>query len=152
ARLRSRMVLRLKTLSNLVSALREGDYSVRGRDADRDDPLGEVAWEVNALGDQLRSGRLGELEASALLGQVLEEIDVAIFAFDGAGLLRLVNRAGAKLLQRPPSQLLGRDAASLGMEGLLEGETPRRLSEFGGQGGPYELRRSQFRREGLPHT
>ena len=152
ARLRSRLVLRLKTLSNLVSALREGDYSVRGRDAERADPVGEVVWEVNALGDKLRTVRLGELEASALLGQVLEEIDVAIFAFDGAGLLRLVNRAGAKLLQRPPSQLLGRDAASLGMEGLLEGETPRRLSEFGGQGGPYELRRSQFRREGLPHT
>jgi nitrogen fixation/metabolism regulation signal transduction histidine kinase len=152
ARLRSRLVLRLKTLSNLVSALREGDYSVRGRDAERADPVGEVVWEVNALGDKLRTVRLGELEASALLGQVLEEIDVAIFAFDGAGLLRLVNRAGAKLLQRPPSQLLGRDAASLGMEGLLEGETPRRLSEFGGQGGMYELRRSQFRREGLPHT
>jgi two-component system, NtrC family, nitrogen regulation sensor histidine kinase NtrY len=153
ARLRSRMVLRLKTLSNLVSALREGDYSVRGRDADREDPVGEVAWEVNALGDQLRSGRLGELEASALLGQVLEEIDVAIFAFDGAGLLRLVNRAGARLLQRAPSQLVGRDAESLGMAGLLDGETPRRVDgRVGGQGGPYELRRSQFRREGLPHT
>ena len=153
ARLRSRMVLRLKTLSNLVSALREGDYSVRGRDADREDPVGEVAWEVNALGDQLRSGRLGELEASALLGQVLEEIDVAIFAFDGAGLLRLLNRAGARLLQRAPSQLVGRDAESLGMAGLLDGETPRRVDGgFGGQGGPYELRRSQFRREGLPHT
>ena len=153
ARLRSRMILRLKTLSNLVSALREGDYSVRGRDADRGDPVGEVAWEVNALGDQLRAGRLGELEASALLGQVLEEVEVAIFAFDGSGLLRLVNRAGARLLQRPPSQLIGRDAASLGMAGLLDGETPRRVEgDFGGQGGPYELRRSQFRREGLPHT
>ncbi|MGZ3444984.1 MAG: sensor histidine kinase [Myxococcaceae bacterium] len=151
--LRGRVIRRLKTLSNLVSALREGDYSVRGRDADRVDPLGEVLWEVNALGDQLRTERLGELEASALLGQVLEEIDVGIFAFDGTGELRLVNRAGARLLQRPPSQLIGRDADSLGMARLLEGETPRRVeTDFGGQGGPYELRRSQFRREGLPHT
>jgi nitrogen fixation/metabolism regulation signal transduction histidine kinase len=151
--LRSRLVRRLKTLSNLVSALREGDYSVRGRDAERADPLGEVLWEVNALGDQLRTERLGELEASALLGQVLEEIDVGIFAFDGGGTLRLVNRAGARLLQRPPSQLLGREASVLGMTELLEGETPRRVeTDFGGQGGPYELRRSQFRREGLPHT
>ncbi|MGZ6069910.1 MAG: sensor histidine kinase [Myxococcaceae bacterium] len=151
--LRGRVIRRLKTLSNLVSALREGDYSVRGRDADRIDPLGEVLWEVNALGDQLRTERLGELEASALLGQVLEEIDVGIFAFDGTGELRLVNRAGARLLQRAPSQLIGRDADSLGMAQLLEGETPRRVeTDFGGQGGPYELRRSQFRREGLPHT
>jgi nitrogen fixation/metabolism regulation signal transduction histidine kinase len=151
--LRERAIRRLKTLSNLVSALREGDYSVRGRDADRRDALGEVLWEVNALGDRLRTERLGELEASALLGQVLEEVDVGIFAFDGTGALRLVNRAGARLLQRPPSQLLGRDAGSLGMAGLLEGETPRRVDTgFGGQGGPYELRHSQFRREGLPHT
>ena len=114
AQLRGRIIRRLKTLSNLVSALREGDYSVRGRDADRIDPLGEVLWEVNALGDQLRTERLGELEASALLGQVLEEIDVGIFAFDGTGELRLVNRAGARLLQRPPSQLIGRDAESAG--------------------------------------
>ncbi len=153
AQLRGRIIRRLKTLSNLVSALREGDYSVRGRDADRIDPLGEVLWEVNALGDQLRTERLGELEASALLGQVLEEIDVGIFAFDGTAELRLVNRAGARLLHLPPSQLIGRDADSLGMARLLEGETPRRVeTDFGGQGGPYELRRSQFRREGLPHT
>jgi PAS domain-containing protein len=80
---------------------------------------------------------------------VLEEIDVGIFAFDDAPALRLVNRAGARLLQRPPSQLLGRNAEPLGMAGLLEGETPRRVdTDFGGQGGPYELRRSQFRREG----
>jgi nitrogen fixation/metabolism regulation signal transduction histidine kinase len=152
-RTRSRMVRRLKTVSNLVSALREGDYSVRGRDAVRSDALGEVLWEVNALGDLLRTERLGELEATALLRQVMEEIEVAIFAFDGAGELRLVNRAAAKLLQRPPSQLLGRTAAALGLEMLLSGATPRRLEgAFGGRGGPYELRRSQFRREGLPQT
>jgi two-component system, NtrC family, nitrogen regulation sensor histidine kinase NtrY len=150
---RSRWVRRLKTVSNLISALREGDYSVRGRDATRADALGEVLWEVNALGDVLRTQRLSEFEATALLRQVMEEIDVAVFAFDGMGVLRLVNRAGERLLQRPPSQLLGRDASSLGLESLLTGETPRRLeADFGGQGGPYELRRSHFRREGLSHT
>jgi len=151
-RTRSRMVRRLKTVSNLVSALREGDYSVRGRDAIRSDALGEVLWEINALGDVLRTERLGELEATALLRQVMEEIEVAILAFDGASELRLVNRAAAKLLQRPPSQLLGRNAAALGLEMLLTGETPRRLEAFSGRVGPYELRRSQFRREGMPQT
>jgi len=151
--MRSRWVRRLKTVSNLVSALREGDYSVRGRDATRGDALGEVLWEVNALGDVLRTQRLNELEATALLRHVMEEIDVAIFAFDNAGILRLVNPAGARLLQRPPSRLLGRNASALELEALLTGETPRRLeADFGGQGGPYELRRSQFRREGLAHT
>ena len=151
-RMRSRVVRRLKTVTNLVSALREGDYSVRGRDAERSDALGEVLWEINALGDVLRTERLGELEATALLRQVMEEIEVAILAFDGAGELRLVNRAAAKLLQRPPSQLLGRSATALGLEVLLTGATPRRLEGAFGRAGPYELRRSQFRRDGLPHT
>jgi two-component system, NtrC family, nitrogen regulation sensor histidine kinase NtrY len=147
------LVRRLSTVSNLVSALREGDYSVRGRDAMRGDALGEVLCEINALGDVLRTERLGELEATALLRQVMEEIEVAILAFDGSGEVRLVNRAAAKLLQRPPSQLVGRTAAALGLETLLTGETPRRLDGvLGGRGGPYELRRSQFRREGLPQT
>ena len=151
-RMRSRVVRRLKTVTNLVSALREGDYSVRGRDAERSDALGEVLWEINALGDVLRTERLGELEATALLRQVMEEIEVAILAFDGSGELRLVNRAAAKLLQRPPSQLLGRSATALGLEVLLTGATPRRLEGAFGRAGPYELRRSQFRRDGLPHT
>src|SRR4029450_4165742 len=113
--------------------LREGDYSVRGRDAARGDALGEVLWEVNALGDVLRTRRLNELEATALLRHVMEEIDVAIFAFDNAGIPRLVNPAGARLLQRPPSHLLGRNASALKLEALLTGETPRRLeADFGG--------------------
>src|SRR5262249_45638798 len=52
--LRSYLVYPLRTLSNLLSALREEDYSLRGRGARTDDSLGEVMLEVNALGDALR--------------------------------------------------------------------------------------------------
>ena len=54
--------------------------------------------EVNALADTLREQRLGALEASALLRTVMAEIDVAVFAFDRERRLRLVNRAGERLL------------------------------------------------------
>src|SRR5437773_6773461 len=92
--LRERVVFPLQTLSNLLAALREGDYSIRARGAKRDDPLGEVVLEVNALGTTLREQRLGALEPTALLSKVMEEIDVAVLAFDGRQSLRLVNRAG----------------------------------------------------------
>lgn len=85
----------------LLAALREGDYSVRGRGELPGDPLGEVLLEVNALGDTLREQRLGAMEAGALLGQVMEAIDVAVLAFDAAGTLKLVNRAGARLVGLP---------------------------------------------------
>ena len=112
--LRHRVVFSLQTLSNLLAALREEDFSVRGRDAQRDDAMGEVMIEVNALGETLREQRLGALEATALLRTVMEEIDVAIFTFDNENKLRLVNRAGERLLARPSERLLGFTAGELG--------------------------------------
>ena len=65
----SRVVFPLRTLSNLLAALREGDFSIRARGANEGDALGEVLREVNALGETLRQQRLGALEATALLAQ-----------------------------------------------------------------------------------
>ena len=44
--LRERVVRPLQTLSNLLAALREGDYSIRARGAERDDALGLALLEV----------------------------------------------------------------------------------------------------------
>ena len=80
--LRDRVVYPLQTLSNLLAALREEDFSIRARGQRKDDPLGEVLIEMNALADTLREQRLGALEATSLLRTVMEEIPVAVFAFD----------------------------------------------------------------------
>src|SRR5690606_18854431 len=98
---RMRVIRPLQTISNLLSALREGDFSIRARGARRDDPLGDAMAEINSLGVILQEQRLGALEATALLRTVMEEIDVAIFAFDSDRILRLVNRAGQELLATP---------------------------------------------------
>ena len=107
--LKQRIVRPLQTLSNILAAIREGDYSIRGRRAAIGDALGEVMLEVNDLGQTLREQRLGAMEATALLRTVMAEIDVAVFAFDGNERLRLVNRAGERLLAQPATRLLGSD-------------------------------------------
>ena len=84
-------------MTNLLAALREGDYSIRARGARVDDALGEVLLEINALGETLRTQRLGAFEATALLRTIMAEIDVAVFTFDPERRLRLVNRAGENL-------------------------------------------------------
>src|SRR6185436_17823543 len=106
--LKQRVVRPLQTLSNILGALREGDYSIRGRRAISGDALGEVMLEVNDLGQTLRDQRLGALEATALLRTVMAEIDLAVCAFDAAERLRLINRAGERLLAQPAARLLGR--------------------------------------------
>src|SRR6476469_1705923 len=122
--LRERVVLPLQTLSNLLAALGEGDFSIRARGARGGDPLGEV----------------------------MAEIDVAVYTFDEDRELTFVNRAGAQLLAQVPERLLGRRAEDLGLEDCLDGEVPRVINTaFPGGVGRWEIRRSSFRQGGLPH-
>src|ERR1019366_1277942 len=69
-----RVVRPLQTMSNLLLALREGDFSFRARGARRNDPLGDVLAEINGLGDILQTQRRGAIEATALLSAVIKEI------------------------------------------------------------------------------
>jgi two-component system nitrogen regulation sensor histidine kinase NtrY len=152
AALRQRVVFSLQTLSNLLAAMREEDFSLRGRGARSDDAMGEVMIEVNALSETLREQRLGALEATALLRTVMEEIDLAIFAFDHASKLRLVNRAGERLLARPTARLIGFTAAELELAPCLVGPPARTMElTFSGGAGRWGLRRVTFRQGGLPH-
>lgn len=149
---RERVVFPLQTLSNLLAALREGDFSIRARGATHDDPLGEAMLEVNFLGQILREQRLGALEATALLRTVMAEIEVAIFAFDLDQKLRLVNRAGERLLAQPAERVIGRSAAELGLADCLAGEGSRTLQmSFPGGAGRWEVHRGTFRERGAPH-
>ncbi|MGE4055395.1 MAG: PAS domain-containing sensor histidine kinase [Vicinamibacterales bacterium] len=154
---RDRVVSPLRTLANLLAALRESDFSVRARRAsptgnDPQDPLGAVLREVNDLATTLHDERLGALEAGALLRTVMVEIDVVVFTFDAAGQLRLVNRAGERLLDRTAERLLGAPAADLGLARFLDGTTPRiEDASFPGGSARWEVRRTTFRQEGRPH-
>ena len=119
---RERVASPLRTLANLLEAMREGDYSIRARGARFEDALGEVMQQVNAMGATLRAQRLGALEATTLLRKVMEEIDVAIFAFDHESRLKLMNRAGERLsASRPNASSICRPLIS-NLDEFLSGE------------------------------
>lgn len=150
--LRTRVVRPLHTLASLLEAVHEGDFSLRARLPERIDALGQVMHEVNAIAETLREQRLGAVEAAALLHRVMEEVDVAVFAFDDEERLRLVNRAGERLLGEPAEHLLGSAAESLGVAEELEGEPARTVAKtFPSGPGRWEIRRSLFREQGRPH-
>jgi two-component system, NtrC family, nitrogen regulation sensor histidine kinase NtrY len=150
--LHERLVFPLRTISNIITALREEDYSLRGRNARRDDAMGEVMIEVNALAELMESRKLEAVEAAALLRAVLAQIDAAIFAFDGNDRLRLVNLASERLLAQPRERLLGRTASDLGLSELLSEEAPAAIDRaFPGGAGRWDVHRSSFRERGAPH-
>ena len=141
----------LQALSNMLEALREGDYSMRGRNVDPEDALGEVMVEVNSLSRTLYDQRLEALEAGVLLQKVIADVDIAVFAFDSALRLRLVNRAGEALLGGSAENLQGRAAADLGLAAMLEEPSGRIVAHvFPGGAGRWEVRRRTFREGGKP--
>ena len=141
----------LQTLSNVVSSLREGDYSFRARGASSRDAYGELAGEVNALADLLQKQRVRSLEATALLARILEVMHSPLYAFDRENVLQLVNEAGVQLLNLPHARCFGRTARELGLEDLLE-SPDQSIHSFGSKPNRWLLRKAAFRQDGAPHT
>jgi two-component system, NtrC family, nitrogen regulation sensor histidine kinase NtrY len=145
------MMRPLQTLSNVVSSLREGDYSFRARGAASTDPLGELAAEINALADLLQKQRVRSLEATALLARILEVMHAPLFAFDREDMLQLVNNAGAQLLGRPLARCFGQSAEELDLDDLLA-SADQTIHSFGSKPTRWLLRKAVFRQDGAPHT
>ena len=141
----------LQTLSNVVSSLREADYSFRARGASSGDALGELAAEINALADLLQKQRVHSLEATALLARILEVMHAPLFAFDRENRLQLVNSAGLKLLDRPHARCIGHSASELRLDDML-GAPDQSIRSFGAAPARWLLRKAAFRQDGAPHT
>jgi nitrogen fixation/metabolism regulation signal transduction histidine kinase len=139
----------LRTVANVISAVREEDYSIRAREARDGAMLGQIMLELNELSATMRRRHLAALEAAALVRAVIAEVDAAIFAFDAESRVELVNRAGERLLGE---ELTGRTADEIGVADLLslpEATTVER--SFGGVKARWSVRVSAFRREGETH-
>ncbi|HET6546634.1 MAG TPA: ATP-binding protein [Rhodanobacteraceae bacterium] len=150
--LRRRLLFPLYTLSNLLEALREGDYSMRGSRALRGDAIGEVVSEINALSQTLREQRIAVEEKSALLAKVIAVLDIAVIAFDDEHFLKLANPAAERLLGSTFDGLDGRSAHALGLDDWLAVADARIVERsFPGGSGRWEVRRAQFRERGRPH-
>jgi nitrogen fixation/metabolism regulation signal transduction histidine kinase len=155
----------IQTLANVVAALREEDYSFRARGANRDDSVGQLSLEINALADTLQAQRVGALEAVALLRRVIAEMDAPVLAFDQETRLRLLNPAAERAFSIEPAKHLGKTATELNLTGLLDepSETVVQLDTQGpatpglrrlepSQPARWMIRRGAFRQRGVPHT
>jgi two-component system nitrogen regulation sensor histidine kinase NtrY len=143
----------LQTLANVVSALREDDYSFRARGARRNDAVGDLALEVNALASMLQGQRAGALEAMALVERVMSSMQSPVLAFDPEGRLKLLNAAGERAFGLRGQTALGRSAEQLKLGALLEIGNDGLVS-FGQaqQTGRWMVKRTKFRLRGIPHT
>jgi two-component system, NtrC family, nitrogen regulation sensor histidine kinase NtrY len=140
----------INTASNLLEALREGDYSLRANV--RPGALGALIKKVNLLSETLRSERLRAEEAGALLNKVLDEVDVSVLAFDESQVLRLANKSGLQLFKLSSKDIGVVTAHTLDLGEFLGGSAERvEPHGFPGGQGRFEVHRRSFRDRGREH-
>jgi two-component system nitrogen regulation sensor histidine kinase NtrY len=148
----------LQTLSNVVSALREDDFSFRARGGSRGDSLGDLALEINALASTLQTQRSAARDALTLVEQVMTSMQSPVLAFDSVGHLRLLNPAAQQAFHLERQRSIGISANQLQLEtllatedeGLYGGANP--LVEPASAAVRWSVRRTTFRLQGVPHT
>jgi nitrogen fixation/metabolism regulation signal transduction histidine kinase len=150
--LHGQVIRPMQTLSNMVAAIREEDFSFRLRGGGREDSLADLIYEINSLAIRLQQQKISALEATALLKKVMMEIDVAVFTFDQQQRLRIVNRAGEQLMGRIAPRMLGLTAEELGLQEFLQSPGPETAQiTFPGKHGRWAISHTEFRENGVPH-
>lgn len=151
-RLRRSIVHPLQSASNMLAALREGDFSLKAGYTDPSDPLGQLMLEVNLLTDVLAEHRMDAMEAHALMDKVLQEIDAAVIAFDPQRRLTLVNDVAARLLQIDRSDLRHHYAAEFNLDKALESPPNATIPHPNPERpGRFTVRRGTYRVGGQAH-
>ncbi|MGE7137597.1 sensor histidine kinase [Luteibacter sp. NPDC031894] len=142
----------LDTVSDLLSALREGDFGLRGRVRSGHDPLQRLVEDVNLLSDVLRDGRRKRTEASRFLGKTLTALKDPVFVADEQGRLRLINPAARQLIGAEKAVVVGRDLVSLGLaEAFATPDNAVFHGRFAGGEGRWAVRRAAWRSDGREH-
>ena len=148
----------LQTLTNVVAALREDDFSFRARGARRGDTLGDLALEINALASTLQTQRSASRDALTLVERVMTSMPSPVLAFSPDTNLRLLNHAAEQAFHLTRVSAIGRSASDLGLTSLLQVEdedlythalvsSPERPAPS-----RWSIRRTAFRLHGVPHT
>lgn len=142
----------LQTASNMLSALREGDFSLHPSYINDDDPLGQLMLEINLLTNVLSGHRMSAMEAHDLMDKVIQEIDAAVLTFDGDRRLTLANESALAVLGIDRNDIRNHYAAEFNLDKALESPSnatiPHPNSERPGR---FTVRKGTYRVGGEPH-
>ncbi|PCI76728.1 MAG: PAS domain-containing sensor histidine kinase [SAR86 cluster bacterium] len=151
ASVREKFVFHVRTLSNLIEAIRTEDYSMRGSRIRDPGELAELYQQINTLTTQLKEVREEEFELSNLLERIVNQINVAIVACDNEGNIRLANRLAKKLLDKPSEKLVDKKLQDTVLQGLLSEDGSQLIDfEFPGATGRWQVNQQQYRHHGKP--
>lgn len=152
-RLKAGIVHPLQSASNMLSALREGDYSLRPGYKDEGDALGQLMLEIGLLTQVLNEHRMEAIEAHSLLDKIISQVDAAVLAFNPERRITLANPRAVKILRTSRDELIGSYAAEWNLDSLLDNPVkqpiPHPVHESSAR---FAVRQGTFRVDGEPHS
>ena len=116
---RQLVLFQLRTSTNLVEAMINGDYSIRANNKQIEGALADFNELLNSLADRLTEQSLITREQQVLLTKVTDQIDVAIVAVDENQAITLMNPAAEALFRQRFDELEGWPAKELGLQEVV---------------------------------
>ncbi len=141
----------LRTISNIVEAMIDGDYSLRGR-LHTNQAFGELLVLINELAESLAKHRIEAKESRLLLERIVEQMDAMVIATNANGAVVMAN-ASAKRLIFEQEQLDEEFLLASNPIGKQIINAPSGIIEFGQQQlrGEHLLIKETFLSDGQPH-
>jgi nitrogen fixation/metabolism regulation signal transduction histidine kinase len=153
---REKLIHHVRTMSNLIEAIRAEDYSLKSSRAREPGELAELYQQINALNTKLKGARQSETELQNLLETVVNQINVAIVACDSDGYITLANRLACKLLNKKADFLINvalndTALAEIPFEKFSKDKDSQLLEHrFPGADGRWQIHQSYYRHQGKP--
>ncbi|MFT5759189.1 MAG: two-component system nitrogen regulation sensor histidine kinase NtrY [Alteromonadaceae bacterium] len=94
---RQRSEQQIRTLSNIIESMIDGDYSLRGR-LQHNQAFQELLELVNNLADTLSQHKIEAKESRLLLEKIMEQMDAMVLAVNDQGFVVMANDSARKLL------------------------------------------------------
>lgn len=147
-----KLVYQFRSISNLLGAMIQGDYTLRARSDQGSGALEELVVAINGLANRLSQQRWESVESQLLVRTIIDHIDVAIIALSERNEIRFINPAAKKLL--------GLDQNQSEMQLLQQLECVQSIPSgcsqvvelsLGYQKGRFNVHVEEFRESGLQH-
>lgn len=141
-----------RSISNILGAMSQGEYSLRARSDKKESALDELVNAINGLADRLSEQRRVSAESQRLLHTVIEHIDVAIVALDEVNQVSFYNPAANKLLLLDDPQGSERLLNQLSFHHTFSAGTHQVIDlTLGKQQGRFNVHVEAFRDKGKQH-
>ncbi len=96
--IRFELTYRLRSLTSVVDAMLQGDFSLKARQELTSSGLSGLADSINTLSHELSSHKLANVEKRALLEKIITQINIGVITADDKNTITVMNNAAVQML------------------------------------------------------